>query len=135
MRYHKLWWHYTQSQDGAQLPAGELGVGKSHLSRHVPLTGLTPWAASDALAPQVPERTGVWGRGPSQGLATGQKGLALSGEGRKSLPNAGQSLLCSGTLPGLTYCLRARVLEALRILGQAGRRLVLCHPLNGRLRW
>lgn len=107
MRYHKLWWHYTQSQDGAQLPAGELGVGKSLLSRHVPLTGLTPWAASDALAPQVPERTALWGRGPSQGLATGRKGLALSGGGKEEPPKRGpkSALLWDSTWPDLlTAC-------------------------------
>lgn len=61
---------------------GELGVGKSHLSRHVLPTGLTPWAASDPLqSPRSPRsQTCVWGRGLLEGSAA-------SRQGKKSLPN------------------------------------------------
>lgn len=79
MRCHKLWWHYAWSQDRAELPSGELGIGKNHLSRCVPLIGLTPWPTSGP--PEVPEKAGLWGRG----LSKAQLGLALTGEGRKSL--------------------------------------------------
>ena len=76
-RCHKLCWHYTRSRDMAEPPGGELGAGKSHCSRQVPLKCLTPWPVSGP--PEVPEKAGPRGRGMSEGSGT------AGGEG-KSLP-------------------------------------------------
>lgn len=103
MRYHKLWWHYTQSQDGAQLPAGELGVGKSHLSRHVPLAGLTPWAASDALAPPGPREDRPVGQRAVSRLGHRPEGAGAARGGKEEPPKRGpkSALLWDSTWPDL----------------------------------
>lgn len=67
MRCDKLRWHYTESCDRAELPDGELGVGKSHLLRHGSFLHLTPWPAS--LPSVVPEKV-AYGAAESKGSGT-----------------------------------------------------------------
>lgn len=78
--YNKLWWQGTQSQDRAQRPAGELGVGKSHRSRHVPLMGLNARAASDTPSPPRPRARSL--RGQACGAEGGLKACPLASRGR-----------------------------------------------------
>lgn len=76
----------------AELPGGELGVGKSRLPRSVLLRGLTPWPA---LGPPGFLRRQACGAGAVWGLGAQPAGAGIDGRGKEEPPLGTWAKLCA----------------------------------------